>query len=78
MERISIESIYFNQEIINSIISFNLKLESFEISINNHFDLIISGDYDNLILYLKKFGYMEESYQNSDHEIEDLELYFIN
>jgi len=75
--KISIESIYFNDDIIKSIISYNLRIESFEISINNHFDLIISGKFLDLLRYLMEMGYIDEI---SDKEMMmgELDLYFID
>jgi acetolactate synthase small subunit len=57
--KIRIESEYFNEEISKSINSFNLKIESFDISID-HFILIISGNFNDLSNFIKNFGYIDE------------------
>jgi hypothetical protein len=74
--KISIESISLNQEIIEFIISRNLKLESFEISPNQNYDMIISGDLSDLIEYLEKFGYISQDL-NKEGLINELDLYLI-
>ena len=75
--KISIESISFSQEMINFMTSNNLILESLDISVNNHFDLIISGKFIDLYDYLIKFGYIDE-YQDKEMIIGDLELYLVD
>ena len=75
--KISIESISINHEIISFIIENNLKLESLEISPNQYYDLIISGNYMDLFEYLIKFGYIDE-FQNKEEILGDLEEYLMD
>ena len=75
--RISIESISINHEIISFIIENNLILESCEISCNQYYDLIISGNYMDLYEYLLRFGYIDE-FQDKEMILGDLEEYFMD
>jgi hypothetical protein len=73
--KISIESIYLNQEIIDFMNDHNLKLESFEISPNEYYDLEISGDFKNILSYLLKFGYIHSLYDLIEYIEDDLNEY---
>jgi hypothetical protein len=68
---ISIESIQYSEEMINYLIDHNLKLESISLSINNHLDLIISGDREDLINLLFEWEYLDNSLDHIDEEISD-------
>ncbi len=70
--KISIESIEINHEIISFIIENNLKLESLEISPNQYYDLIISGDFKDIMLFLITFGYINSFLDLYEYIEEDI------
>ena len=57
--KILIESNSFNQDDINLIIKYNLKLDSIFPS-DLYLEIIILGEYDDLISYLRKSGFLKD------------------